>query len=64
MPKPETLFFCIESLYGSLAGTYCNNNDYYTDASTGFWGWAFVMSKAPELGDTIFLVLRWVNSSE
>uniref|UniRef100_A0A183GI08 Elongation of very long chain fatty acids protein n=1 Tax=Heligmosomoides polygyrus TaxID=6339 RepID=A0A183GI08_HELPZ len=41
-----------------FVGTYCNNNDYYTDTSTGFWGWAFVMSKAPELGDTIFLVLR------
>ncbi|KAK6042016.1 GNS1/SUR4 family protein [Cooperia oncophora] len=39
-------------------GSYCNINEYYTDASTGFWGWAFVMSKAPELGDTLFLVLR------
>nr|CDJ84522.1 GNS1 SUR4 membrane protein domain containing protein [Haemonchus contortus] len=41
-----------------FVGSYCYNNDYYTDASTGFWGWAFVMSKAPELGDTMFLVLR------
>ncbi|KAJ1370513.1 hypothetical protein KIN20_032244 [Parelaphostrongylus tenuis] len=41
-----------------FVGDYCNNNSYYTDASTGFWGWAFVMSKAPELGDTVFLVLR------
>ncbi|VDL80986.1 unnamed protein product [Nippostrongylus brasiliensis] len=41
-----------------FVGSYCNNNDYYTDPSTGFWGWAFVMSKAPELGDTMFLVLR------
>ncbi|KAK6747715.1 hypothetical protein RB195_000733 [Necator americanus] len=39
-------------------GTYCYNHDYYTNPSTGFWGWAFVMSKAPELGDTMFLVLR------
>ncbi|VDM65414.1 unnamed protein product [Strongylus vulgaris] len=41
-----------------FVGTYCNNHNYYTDPSTGFWGWAFVMSKAPELGDTLFLVLR------
>ncbi|KJH42817.1 GNS1/SUR4 family protein [Dictyocaulus viviparus] len=41
-----------------VPGTYCNNNEFYTDASTGFWGWLFVMSKAFELGDTIFLILR------
>uniref|UniRef100_A0A0K0D3T6 Elongation of very long chain fatty acids protein n=1 Tax=Angiostrongylus cantonensis TaxID=6313 RepID=A0A0K0D3T6_ANGCA len=41
-----------------FVGSYCNNNKFYTDASTGFWGWAFVMSKAPELGDTMFLILR------
>jgi elongation of very long chain fatty acids protein 6 len=39
-------------------GSYCNNLDYYTDPTTGYWGWMFVMSKAPELGDTLFLVLR------
>ncbi|CAB02921.1 Long chain fatty acid elongase 2 [Caenorhabditis elegans] len=41
-----------------FVASYCQNENYYTDASTGFWGWAFVMSKAPELGDTMFLVLR------
>jgi len=41
-----------------LTGSYCDNLTYYTDPSTGYWGWMFVMSKAPELGDTLFLVLR------
>ncbi|PAV76918.1 hypothetical protein WR25_23674 [Diploscapter pachys] len=41
-----------------FVASYCDNAEYYTDPSTGFWGWAFVMSKAPELGDTMFLVLR------
>lgn len=41
-----------------FVGSYCENLDYYTDPSTGYWGWMFVMSKAPELGDTLFLVLR------
>ncbi|CAB3405814.1 unnamed protein product [Caenorhabditis bovis] len=41
-----------------FVASYCQNESYYTDPSTGFWGWAFVMSKAPELGDTMFLVLR------
>ncbi|CAI4224528.1 unnamed protein product [Auanema sp. JU1783] len=41
-----------------FVGSYCNNHTYYTDPSTGFWGWMFVMSKLPELGDTLFLVLR------
>ncbi|CAD5218241.1 unnamed protein product [Bursaphelenchus okinawaensis] len=41
-----------------FVGSYCNKLDYYTDPTTGYWGWMFVMSKAPELGDTLFLVLR------
>lgn len=52
---PE-LFYSIRTT--GLVGSYCNNLDYYTDPSTGYWGWMFVMSKAPELGDTLFLVLR------
>jgi len=52
---PE-LFYSIRTV--GLVGSYCNSLDYYTDPSTGFWGWMFVMSKAPELGDTLFLVLR------
>uniref|UniRef100_A0A914H642 Elongation of very long chain fatty acids protein n=2 Tax=Globodera rostochiensis TaxID=31243 RepID=A0A914H642_GLORO len=41
-----------------FVGTYCQNAEYYNDSSTGYWGWMFVMSKAPELGDTMFLILR------
>ncbi|MFH4974524.1 hypothetical protein AB6A40_001233 [Gnathostoma spinigerum] len=41
-----------------FVGSYCENGDYYDNPSTGFWGWMFVMSKAPELGDTLFLILR------
>lgn len=41
-----------------FVGSYCHIGDYYTDPVTGFWGWMFVMSKAPELGDTLFLILR------
>lgn len=43
--------------YG-FVGSYCQNATYYTDPITGFWGWMFVMSKMPELGDTVFLILR------
>uniref|UniRef100_A0A1B0D5J0 Elongation of very long chain fatty acids protein n=1 Tax=Phlebotomus papatasi TaxID=29031 RepID=A0A1B0D5J0_PHLPP len=28
------------------------------DKVSGFWTWLFVLSKLPELGDTIFIVLR------
>jgi len=52
---PE-LFHAIHT--SGIVGSYCNNLDYYTNPSTGYWGWMFVMSKAPELGDTLFLVLR------
>jgi len=52
---PE-LFYSIRTT--GIVGSYCNNLDYYTDPTTGYWGWMFVMSKAPELGDTLFLVLR------
>ncbi|KAL3109737.1 hypothetical protein niasHT_013875 [Heterodera trifolii] len=41
-----------------FVGSYCQNAEYYNDPSTGYWGWMFVMSKAPELGDTMFLILR------
>jgi hypothetical protein len=52
---PE-LFYSIRTT--GLVGSYCNSLEYYTDPTTGYWGWMFVMSKAPELGDTLFLVLR------
>jgi hypothetical protein len=41
-----------------IVGSYCDNVNYYTDPLTGYWGWLFVVSKAPELGDSLFLVLR------
>jgi len=41
-----------------FVGSYCHNGEYYTDPLTGYWGWMFVMSKMPELGDTVFLILR------
>ncbi|XP_002736035.1 very long chain fatty acid elongase 6-like [Saccoglossus kowalevskii] len=30
---------------------------FYTGIS-GFWAWAFIVSKLPELGDTVFIILR------
>jgi len=52
---PE-LFSTLKHL--GFVGSYCYNSNYYTDPLTGYWGWMFVMSKAPELGDTLFLILR------
>jgi len=52
---PE-LIWSIQHL--GFVGSYCFNENYYTDSSTGYWGWLFVMSKAPELFDSAFLVLR------
>lgn len=52
---PE-LFYAIRT--AGIVGSYCDRLAYYTDPTTGYWGWMFVMSKAPELGDTLFLVLR------
>jgi len=53
----------LPELYNSVrtmgfVGSYCYNSNYYTDPTTGYWGWMFVMSKAPELGDTLFLIVR------
>jgi elongation of very long chain fatty acids protein 6 len=52
---PE-LFVTLKTM--GYVGSYCHNGNYYTDPLTGYWGWMFVMSKAPELGDTLFLILR------
>jgi hypothetical protein len=52
---PE-LFYTLKD-YG-FTGSMCHNGNYYTDPITGFWGWMFVMSKMPELGDTMFLIVR------
>lgn len=57
------LYFLLPELITSirdfgLFSSYCYSTTYYTDQTTGFWGWMFVMSKLPELGDTMLLILR------
>jgi len=52
---PE-LIWAVKNL--GIVGSYCDNAEYYDDPYTGYWGWLFVISKAPELGDSLFLVLR------
>uniref|UniRef100_A0A914X1Z8 Elongation of very long chain fatty acids protein n=1 Tax=Plectus sambesii TaxID=2011161 RepID=A0A914X1Z8_9BILA len=52
---PE-LIWAVSNL--GYVGSYCDRAEYYTDPYTGYWGWLFVISKAPELGDSLFLVLR------
>lgn len=42
---------------GPLA-TICSESNLISDPVSGFWHWAFVVSKAFELGDTVFVVLR------
>ncbi|XP_028287856.1 elongation of very long chain fatty acids protein 6-like [Parambassis ranga] len=34
------------------------DNSFYSAPITKFWAYAFVLSKAPELGDTVFIILR------
>ncbi|XP_005725812.1 elongation of very long chain fatty acids protein 6-like [Pundamilia nyererei] len=34
------------------------DNSFYSSPLTKFWAYAFALSKAPELGDTVFIVLR------
>ncbi|EEB20089.1 conserved hypothetical protein [Pediculus humanus corporis] len=41
-----------------LLHTLKNYGLYHSDKVSGFWSWMFVLSKLPELGDTIFIVLR------
>ncbi len=41
-----------------IVGSYCENDEFYTDPYTGYWAWLYVISKALELFDTLFLVLR------
>ncbi|KAK8773129.1 hypothetical protein V5799_012374 [Amblyomma americanum] len=36
----------------------CNNSYIEHDRVSGFWTWMFVLSKVPELGDTVFIILR------
>jgi len=39
-----------------ITHTMCSSD--YAHGVTGAWSWFFIMSKLPELGDTIFIVLR------
>ncbi|XP_043087046.1 elongation of very long chain fatty acids protein 6-like [Puntigrus tetrazona] len=40
-----------------LRGSVCDT-DFYSAPVSKFWAFAFTLSKAPELGDTVFIVLR------
>ncbi|EFN75445.1 elongation of very long chain fatty acids protein 6 [Harpegnathos saltator] len=41
-----------------LHHSICNTSFIEQNCVSGFWTWMFVLSKLPELGDTIFIVLR------
>lgn len=41
--------------------TVCNPSYVEVTRVSGFWTWMFALSKVPELGDTIFIVLRKQN---
>ncbi|GMR48503.1 hypothetical protein PMAYCL1PPCAC_18698, partial [Pristionchus mayeri] len=43
---------------GGMIGTLCYNDDLYTNKVSGYVTWLFIMSKGPELIDTVFLILR------
>lgn len=63
--KKETRGYRIKIIHNRWYICECNENDmssYYSfieqDKVSGFWTWMFVLSKLPELGDTVFIVLR------
>jgi len=41
-----------------MVGTLCIPSFLPRDPVSGIWTWLFVLSKVPELGDTVFIVLR------
>ncbi|XP_041830583.1 elongation of very long chain fatty acids protein 6-like isoform X2 [Melanotaenia boesemani] len=43
--------------HGSFKESVCDNS-FYRAPITKFWAYAFAISKAPELGDTMFIILR------
>jgi len=54
-------FRTVPELYNSITGygwTYSVCDPFFYRGSTGFWAFVFTMSKAYELGDTLFVVLR------
>ncbi|XP_066991817.1 very long chain fatty acid elongase 6 [Anabrus simplex] len=50
-------FFHVLKNYG-LYHSVCIPSFIEQDRVSGFWTWMFVLSKLPELGDTVFIVLR------
>lgn len=54
-----------EFVYGikeiGLHHSICDTSYLTQNRITAFWAFAFIMSKAPELGDTLFIVLRKQN---
>ncbi|KIH47958.1 hypothetical protein ANCDUO_21977 [Ancylostoma duodenale] len=41
-----------------ITHTYAHISEVYTDKTSGYWVMLWVLSKIPELVDTIFIVLR------
>lgn len=60
-----TLRFVPETIYAikkfGFHYSVCDNSYYDNNKITGFWAFMFVISKLPELGDTLFIVLRKQN---
>ena len=45
-------------VYGGIKESVCNPSFLESNKASAFWMWLFVLSKIPELGDTVFIVLR------
>jgi len=43
---------------GGLYKSICDTSFVETNKVSGYWTWLFTLSKMPELGDTVFIVLR------
>jgi elongation of very long chain fatty acids protein 6 len=43
---------------GGIYHSVCNSNFIEQNKVSGFWAFLFTLSKMPELGDTLFIVLR------
>merc|ERR1712112_75215 len=44
--------------YGGLYKSICDPSFIHSNKVSGYWTWLFTLSKMPELGDTVFIVLR------